>query len=185
MRCISVCALAVAGLLASGPGATAQSFTMGADVFRKSFDARLKQDGRAGLASCRGGSKLEVDCVFRGDPNAGARGWLSRLDHHEHMALQLTGGKLTGIVLNGQRNSLAAEKHFIGLVASAIGALSPGLDKAKIDEIVAGLGLTRDDKSPDIGNSLLHSEPAWTIQCLSQYSQVSTDLACTIEPGAT
>ena len=185
MRRFSICALAVACLMASGLGAFAQSFDVAAGMFRQAFDARLKLDGRGSLVACHGLSKLEVVCAFRGDPNAGARGWLSRLDHREHMALQLADGKLAGIVLNGQRNTPAAEKHFIGLVASAIGALSPGLDKPRIDEIVAGLGLTRDDTSPDIGNSLNHSEPAWTIQCLSQYSQVSTDLACTIEPSAT
>ena len=184
MRRFSLCASVLACLLASGIGASAQSFDMAADAFRQAYDARLKQDGRGGLASCRAMSKLEVACAFRGDPNAGARGWLSRLDHREHMALQLGDGKLAGIVLNGQRNTPAAERHFIGLVTSAIGALSPSLDKDKIDEIVAGLGLTRDDNSPDIGESLNHSEPAWTIHCLSQYSQVATDLACTIEPGA-
>ena len=181
----SICGWTVASLLATGLEASAQSFEMAADAFRQAYDARLKQDGHGGLASCRANSKLEVDCSFRGDPNAGARGYLSRLDHHEHMALQFVDGKLARIILNGQRNTAAAEKHFVGLVASAVGALSPGLDKTKIDEVVSSLGLTRDDNSPDIGSGLQHSEPAWTIGCLSQYSQVSTDLACTIEPGAT
>jgi hypothetical protein len=175
----------MAWLLGTGPGAFAQPFDLAVDGFRKAYDGRLKQDGRGGLASCRVMSKLEFDCAFRGDPNAGARGSLAHLDHREHMALQLDDGKLVRVILNGQRNTPAAEKHFIGLVASVIGTLSPGLDKVKIDEIVAGLGLTRDDNSPDIGTSLSHSEPAWTIQCLSQYSQVATDLACTIEPGGT
>jgi hypothetical protein len=157
---------------------------MAADTFRQAYEARLKQDGRGGFASCHAVSKLEADCAFRGDPNAGARGLLSHVDHREHMALQLSDGKLAGVILNGQRNTPAAETHFIGLVTSAIGALSPALDKAKIDEIVAGLGLTRDDNSPDVGSSLSHSEPGWTIHCLTQYSLVATDLACTIEPGA-
>lgn len=172
-------------LFATMIGANAQPFGTTPDEFRTAFDARLKQDSHGGLVSCHGVSKIEADCAFRGDPNAGARGLLAHIDHREHVALQLSDGKLTGIVINGQRNTPAAEKHFIGLVTSAVGALSPALDKAKVDAIVAGLGLGRDDTSPDIGAPLSHSEPAWTIECLSQISQVSTDLGCTITPSGT
>ena len=161
--------------------AAAQDFGITAEKFRDALSERLKKDGRDPIASCGRGNS-EIVCRFRGNPNAGAGGLLRRIDHSEHMTLELAGGKLVQITLNGQRNTPAAEKHFIGIVTSAIGALSPGSDAAKITAIVDSLGLTRDDNSPNIGESLSHSEPQWSIECLSQYSQVATDLACTIAP---
>lgn len=178
-----VCAMI--GLSVSEAGALSQSFDVTVAAFRQALDARIKQDTRGGIASCRARSKLEVDCTFRGNPNAGARGVLGRIDHREHIALQTADGKLVEIILNGQRNTQAAQKHFIGLVTSAVEALDPVLDHAKIGTIVDGLGLTRDDSAPDIGDARSYSAPGWTIQCLSQVSQVSTDLACTVQPGST
>ena len=163
--------------------ASAQAFELTADKFRETYDARLKQDGRDSIAACRT-SRFQVVCRFHGDPNFGAGGLFRRIDHSELMTLDILDKKLAQITLTGQRNTSAAQRHFIGLVTAALGALSPGLDRVKIAGIVSGLGLSRDDSAPNIGESMSQSEPYWNISCLNQYSQVSTDMACTIVPSA-
>ena len=183
MQRLSVIVVLAAGLAAGSAHAMADGFEFSADAFRQSLAARLKQDGREAMSGCRPISSTEIDCRFRGDPNAGARGLLAHIDHSEHMALTIDGKKLMQITLNGQRNTPAAQQHFIGIVTSAVGALTPGLDKAKVDAIVGELGLTRGDDAPNIGEGMGHREPGWRIDCLNQFSQVATDIACTIVPG--
>lgn len=159
----------------------ANGFDMTADKFRAALNMRLKQDGRELISSCRSG-RAQLICRFRGDPNAGAGGLLGHIDHSEHMTLEIDGKSLAQITLNGQRNSPAALRHFTGIVTSAVGALSPGADAGKIAGMVAGLGLARDDNSPNIGESMSQDAAFGTISCTSQYSKVATDVACMILP---
>jgi hypothetical protein len=161
--------------------AAAQTFDFSADEFRAAFNARLKQDGRDPIATCRSLAS-QLLCHFQNDPFRSRTGKFARIDQDEIMTLEIIDKRVAVIALEGQRSTPRVQNRFIGQVSSAIGALDSTLDNDKIAAIVSKLGLSRGDDAPNIGEAMSEDAALADIQCLNQYSSVTPVIACIIVP---
>lgn len=167
------------------------TFAFDAPGFREQYDARLRGDGDGGIADCaeRGTSTVcrFDDAPFNRSVEAMRKLDLVRGSFTSKLGLSLIGraGRVSAIVLTGDRGDPVNLFGFVGKAGSLIKTLELGIAEGAVQDLLtAGLGLTRGDDDPGIGAERTVVRGSFVARCRSAPSSQSTAMTCTFEPRA-
>jgi hypothetical protein len=197
-RRLSSITIAILASLATGAAqAQAPTFDITFDSFRKALDSNIREDtadkSNPNLNTtnvCRkAGNSYTCNFHDAGFQSAVAkRKQLNLMNGRFLLKLNLvvdtTEGKVSRVILTGDRGDPANAVQFVGNVERIINVFDPetGQEEAELTKLDDELGLMRGDNADDIGRPRTAIQPHVEIDCLAQNSHVTTRVVCQFVP---
>lgn len=139
------------------PFAFAQTFQFNAAELIKNFDAKLRRDGGDVTSKCQKYGK-DTECTFSDigfKKSVAAMKSLDIANGHfflkERLLITEVEGKVSTIIIGGDRGDPMNLFHFIGQFADLLMTLDPNATSESASDDVRKLGLMRGDSDPTIG----------------------------------
>ena len=175
-------------ILFNGSPVQAQTFPFSVAEFRDLFAKQTVRDNGDGIRSCTT-KKASVVCTFHDrDFQKSVRAFKDmnlvngRFDLKEKLELEVSDGKVSRILMHGDRSTPMGLFHVIGQVGALMRTLHPDLSNEDVTASLRELNLMRGDSDPTIGQPMVVDEPWASIHCLQQHSQRSTTISCAFVP---
>ncbi|MBI1868971.1 MAG: hypothetical protein HYS06_11885 [Methylocystis sp.] len=167
----------------------AQSFDITKAQFVEKYNVALRVDGGEQIKKCRK-VKDSIACEFTDVSfQKSVSGFKAlnlangRFDMATKLLLSEKNGKVSQIILSGDRKDPMNLFHFVGHLGSMMHALGQEANKNNdLSKELLELGLTRGDDDPTIGNPKTLIEAYAAIRCNNQVSSVTTTIGCVLEP---
>jgi hypothetical protein len=175
-------------------GSNAQSFSFSQKEFVEKFNAALKVDTSPGqppsfIKSCKktkGGDTICLfdDATFKSSVNAfkEINVMNGNFELKSRILFSESSGKVSLVLLEGDRSDPSNLAMFIGYLGSAIRAMDPKATDDSIQKSLLTLEVMRGDSAPDIGHPIDDIEDYADVRCNTQPSSVSTKVACAFIP---
>ncbi len=186
-----------ADAVGSSPPSSAPTFTMTFNEFRKSLDAKIREDtpDKSGTDfSTTNHCRKVVDgyiCDFHDSGFQSTVVNFKKLDvMNGSYSLKLTmvvdtsGDKVTSVTLNGDKSDIVNLMQFNSIVEEIMKTFDPaeGQQAGGPLKIADELGIMRGNDAPDIGDARSLIRPYAEITCISRDSHVSTEVECQFVP---
>lgn len=175
-------------------GAMAQTFNMTVEQFRAGFDVHAKNDSQLPneAATIKSITKLNPT-TYRATFNDASfkrmvKMWKEidvangRFALKDRLELKTgDGGKLVKVAISSSRSDMNLF-HFLGTFASTARVFNPSASEQQIQDLIKEVGVMSGDDDPKIGTIRSSFTKGAAVACLSQPSNLSTDVACAFTP---
>jgi hypothetical protein len=168
--------------------ATAQTFDFTHAQFIDKFNAQLIRDGGDTTKTCKNNGH-DTTCVFNDSRFQKSVAEFKKLNLanggftlKEKLIVSEANGKVSLIIIEGDRDEPMNLFHFVGQLGSALYTLSPSLTADEMTKEILSLGVMRGDDDPSIGQAKMDILDSVAIKCNNQKSNVTTKIGCALVP---
>jgi hypothetical protein len=180
--------IAVTMIVAFSSWAHAETFGFTASEFQSRLDKALLADGGDTTKSCKK-SQTDFTCQFNDvnfQKSVSAFKGLNLANGHfslkEKMTISTENGKVSTIIIGGDRGDPINTFHTIGQIGGVFKALNPKISDDNVQRLFKELGLLRGDSDETIGSVKEAIEDFAEIRCNNQRSDKSTAFGCAFLP---
>jgi hypothetical protein len=100
----------------------------------------------------------------------------------EKLFISETNGKVSLIIMEGDRAEPINLFHFVGQLGSSLSTLNHSLTAGEMTKEILSLGVMRGDDDPSIGQSKMDILDSVEVKCNNQKSSVTTKIGCVLVP---
>jgi hypothetical protein len=172
----------------SSQAAAAQTFDFTHTQFIDKFNAQLRRDGGDTTKTCKNIGR-DTTCIFNDSRFQQSVAEFKKLNLanggftlKEKLIISETNGKVSLIIIEGDRAEPINLFHFVGQLGSSLSTLNPSLIADGMTKEILSLGVMRGDDDPNIGQSKMDILDSVEVKCNNQRSGVTTKIGCALVP---
>jgi hypothetical protein len=185
---LSTALVALVIAVGSSHAAAAQTFDFTHAQFIDKLNAQLRQDGGDTTKTCKNNGR-DTTCIFNDAHFQQSVVEFKKLNLanggftlKEKLIVSETNGKVSLIIIEGDRAEPINLFHFVGQLGSSLSTLNPSLSTDDMTKEMLSLGVMRGDDDTSIGHPKMDILDSVQVTCNNQKSSVTTKIGCALVP---